>query len=227
MEDDEMPTLMSLTQAVSNALAPVSPSVQVPSNVNRAYESYTFSVILETLVALGYSPSAEQLQAGVFRFPKGRNHVTAKSYSFARFTRNTGMGRDIELHQSLYAIGSSGNEHEMDVGLIDRGDAERARDQTRPLNQRAIWAVVESKCYTPSGQGLGVGIGRNFLGLANELGGGRKYFALMTSYPWRDAAFEVLSTHRHKYFISSPDLATDEQETKTSLLNDLRHHFRG
>lgn len=222
-----MPTLAQLAQSVANALAPIAPFVQLPSNVNRAYESYCFGVVFRTLTELGYTPTGEQYQNGIFRFPRGRNHVTATTYSFARLTRGHGLGRDIELHQSIYSVGSSSHVHEMDVGIIEHADAARCRNLARPLDQRAIWAVFEAKNYSAGGDGLGVDVGRNFLGLASELGGGRKYFALMTSYPWRQAAFDVLSTHHHTYFISSPDLPADEAESRTGLLHDLRHHFRG
>jgi hypothetical protein len=214
------PALGQLVNAIRSALRGIATAFQLPTDVSRAYEAYCFSVTFSVVKQLGYRPRGAQLEGATFVFPKGRRHITDQSCSFIRFAQGTPSQPSLELHANTYAIGSSSHAHEMDVGVVDGDVAESCRQSGKPLPKKGVWAVVECKCYDDE---LGVGIGRAFLGLAIELGGSGQYFALMTCYPWRGAAFDIVRAHDRRYFIAGPNLLADTEVTEHSLLTDLLH----
>lgn len=82
--------------------------------------------------------------------------------------------RALEVHLGIYVAGSSGVAHECDVVLLDFPEALRSRAGAVHPRRSGVVGAVEAKFYSAS---PGIGVGRNFIGLGNELGQAKTYLA--------------------------------------------------
>lgn len=215
------PKLADLIAEVASALRASAPSFRFPTSVGRAYEAYCYSIVLQALREVGFVATPEQLQGGVFAFPLGPRSLTNSASSYFRLDRNGPSPTELELHSNTYATGTSGHEHELDVAVVDAADASQCRSRGTELSKGGVWMAIECKCYDSN---LGAGIGRGFLGLAKEIGGGGQQFVLMTSYPWpRRVVFDIVRSHGHRYYKASPQLRAVTEETRHALRVQIAH----
>ncbi|WP_214105219.1 hypothetical protein [Acrocarpospora catenulata] len=76
--------------------------------------------------------------------------------------------RKLEIHLGVYVTASTSKvAHECDVAIIEHQEAERSRRAAVYPRSRGLVAVIEAKHYSSSPP---LGVGRGFLGLAQELG---------------------------------------------------------
>ncbi|WP_435284657.1 hypothetical protein [Streptomyces koelreuteriae] len=76
--------------------------------------------------------------------------------------------KQLEIHLGVYVVaGRSKVAHECDVAIIEHREAERSRQAGVHPRSSKLVASIEAKHYSAS---PGLGVGRSFLGLAQELG---------------------------------------------------------
>ncbi|MDX8056334.1 hypothetical protein SK571_43760 [Lentzea sp. BCCO 10_0798] len=109
----------------------------------------------------GRSPASE------LRFRRSPGNLWSVGFTYA-LVSFPGTQKQLEIHGGVYvASGTSRVPHECDVAIIDRQEAERSRLGTVYPRSRGLVAVIEAKHYATSPP---LGVGRGFLGLAQEFG---------------------------------------------------------
>ncbi|MGW7485714.1 hypothetical protein [Streptomyces sp. NPDC054786] len=80
-----------------------------------------------------------------------------------------GAQKKLEIHLGMFVAATTSKvAHKCDVAVLDHQEAERSRRaMVHPRSKRLV-AAIEAKRY---GTSPGLGVGRGFLGLAQELGG--------------------------------------------------------
>ncbi|THV42015.1 hypothetical protein [Glycomyces buryatensis] len=100
-----------------------------------------------------------------FRRSPGNLWLGEFTYALVNFPSTS---KQLEVHLGAYvASGSSKVAHECDVAILDHEEAERSRQGQVHPRARGLIAVIEAKLYATSPS---LGVGRGFLGLAQELG---------------------------------------------------------
>lgn len=109
----------------------------------------------------GRNPTSE------LRFRRSPGNLWSVGFTYA-LVSFPGTQKQLEVHGGVYvASGSSRVPHECDVAVIDRQEAERSRQGSVYPRSRGLVAVIEAKNYATSPP---LGVGRGFLGLAQEFG---------------------------------------------------------
>lgn len=158
-----------LVAAIEAALQPLSADYAGSASEADLYEASLFAIAIGAvndahgtvlITADGHSPAVE------LHFRRGPGNLWMGSFTFARCAF-AGAGKELEIHLGIYVSGASGVAHECDVALLDRAEAERSRAGLIPPRARGLIGAIEAKHYVAS---PGISVGRNFLGLAAELG---------------------------------------------------------
>ncbi len=163
----------ALAAAISDAvnkLGAAGASLTAASRAFSLYEGFVFSCVVEALVRIGAQfevrdhddKSSDTL---VFRTKPGLIYTPGVPYTFV-FVRIP-ANREYELHSTLRAEGRSRVLHELDVALVERGEAVRCRQAGVSPRQAKIKLLAECKFY---GRSLPLELGREFLGLSSEFG---------------------------------------------------------
>ncbi len=147
------------------------------------YEAYLFSVIVRSArrqsAAVDYvTASGSQAQHFVFRTSPGQIYSRNPEYTHAvlRFQNRP----PLEVHVGIMVQGTSRVTHECDVAVLYQSEADYCRtNQTVPRNTELL-LTIEAKYLTSH---LGIGLGRNFLGLLSDLGAGGKNSSLVANVP--------------------------------------------
>lgn len=101
------------------------------------------------------------------RFRRSPGNLWAGNFSFG-LVSFPGTSKQLEIHLGVYvASGGSRVAHECDVAILDHQEGERSRQAAVHPRSRALVAAIEAKHYSASPS---LGVGRGFLGLAQELG---------------------------------------------------------
>jgi len=168
-----MATLAELTSAVQQLLAhPSANSVlQLNSNTQeRAFEAYVFALCCEAVRRAGGTAVLRGIQSGpnpnpvVFRGAPGSIASKAQDFVYASCVL---QGKEFEIHVDVEFAGASSASHELDVSIISKQLADRARHSGVPPRGtgRHLLGCFECKFYdkTP-----GVSLCRTFIGLVDD-----------------------------------------------------------
>lgn len=99
-------------------------------------------------------------------FRRGPGNVWSGNFTYA-LVSFPGTQKRLEIHLGVFVVARSKVAHECDVAIIDHQEAERSRQGgVHPRSSKLI-AAIEAKHY---GASPSLGVGRSFLGLAQELG---------------------------------------------------------
>ncbi|NBH12464.1 hypothetical protein [Amycolatopsis sp. SID8362] len=101
------------------------------------------------------------------RFRRSPGNLWSSGFTYALVTF-PGTPKALEVHLGVFVAASKSRvAHECDVAILDHTEAERSRQgAVHPRSQKLV-AVIEAKHYSTSPS---LGVGRAFLGLAQELG---------------------------------------------------------
>lgn len=105
--------------------------------------------------------------SGKLRFRRSPGNLWAGSFTYG-LVSFAGTQKQLEIHLGVYVTsGGSRVAHECDVAILDHQEGERSRQAGVHPRSRALVAAIEAKHYSTSPS---LGVGRGFLGLAQELG---------------------------------------------------------
>jgi hypothetical protein len=165
-----MATFNELKDSIDNLLNLVSAGQQLQLNSakrEKAFEIYTLALIAEAVRNAGGHYDIVGVQTGmspstvVFRAAPGAIYSATQDFAYLDCRLN---GKQFEIHADVEFEGSSGASHEMDISLIDKGRADRARNSRR--NPKSLLFVAECKFYSSSVPSIGVA--RALVGLASD-----------------------------------------------------------
>jgi len=187
----------------------------------KAFEVYVLALIAEAINRASGRYSIIGIRTGpnpnpvVFRAAPGAIYSISQDFAYLDCTLN---GKQFEIHVDVEFEGSSGATHEMDVSLIDKGRADRARNGQR--NPRNLLFVAECKFYSSSIPSIGVA--RALVGLASDF-----HLEIGVAFVSNDATINL------KNFLSKknrpepfPDLSPLDKEAEERFKNRIESWLR-
>jgi hypothetical protein len=186
------------------------------------YEVYLFGLCVDAAKSIGMSVSFRNATGAVQSSLVLRTSPSSIWSQAQRFTHASiwWQGRErLEVHLGIYVRAGSGLSHEADVVVIEAVEAGRARvERSDPrVNKAAV--VIEAKFYSSN---VRLRTGREFLGLAADLGGGAAIFVAsspggsvhqLLSYRKKSAHFELIPS------------SAQENELKSQIATKLRDYL--
>lgn len=160
-----------LVTAVEHAIGALSTTYKGSANESDLYEA----ALLTCAVAATETAGGDVVlmmnglsYAGPIIFRTGPGNLWSPDFTYAR--AGFAGGAELEVHLGVKVVGASGVAHECDIAVIDAGECDRCRALgVHPRRSRVI-AALEAKHYAAS---PGIGVGRGFLGLSQEIGGAK------------------------------------------------------
>lgn len=160
----------SLIQDIETAIGVLQQTYRNDADESDLYEASLLVLCLDAAKSAGGTLLLTQdgrTPATVLRFRRSPGNLWSGGFTYA-LVSFIGTQKKLEIHLGVYvAAGSSRVAHECDVAIIDHQEAERSRQAAVYPRSRGLVAVIEAKHYSTSPP---LGIGRGFLGLAQELG---------------------------------------------------------
>lgn len=184
-----------LLAEISNVLGPsLNPSLTTSSATSDLFEGYIFSLVVQAAVDEGAQvsyrdPNDNPTTNFIFRTSPGYLWSSTQPYTFAFLQWNSGA--ELEAHLGVRVSGKSKVLHEFDVCVLERTEAQMARQgQVHPRQSRVVIGV-ECKFYTTS---LSLGLARAFIGLGTDVKAKSTWFVSNTS----SASIQKLLTHKNR-----------------------------
>ncbi|RKN10204.1 hypothetical protein [Streptomyces radicis] len=157
-----------LTRAIEQAIGVLQPVYRRHAEESDLYEASLLAVSLDAAKKAGGQVLLTEdghSRARSLRFRRSPGNLWSGNFTYA-LVDFRGSPKRLEIHLGVYVVGRSKVAHECDIAIIDHQEAERSRlAALHPRNSKLI-AAIEAKYY-PASPGLGVG--RGFLGLAQEM----------------------------------------------------------
>jgi len=88
------------------------------------------------------------------------------------------MKPELETHVGIYVSGLSKIPHEADVCVLFREEADFCRTATQTVFPRYSSIVLAAECKFYESSGIGVALGRGFMGLSKEFGARPNFFVM-------------------------------------------------
>lgn len=213
-----------LIAAIDQALTP-----SVVSNLTAAsaawdlFKAYLMLLILEAARNQGATVTFSAIQSPpsgslYFRSSPGAlySHEHNYCYAIVEFPNL----EPLEVHIGVYVIGKSTIIHECDIAVIRQGEAELCRSHRSHPRYTGLVASVECKFYST---GLGVNLGRSFLGLVADIKSEDRFFVTNIS----SKRVEKMLTHHKKQWEHEvvPRNPLDVNRFRT-LFEDLFKRFK-
>ena len=161
-----------LIRAVEQALGTLQAAYRGNAEESDLYEAALFSVAVgaaEGAAGTSILTNDGRTRALSLRFRRAPGNLWNGNFSYA-LVSFASTSKQVEVHLGVYVLGGSGVAHECDIAILDSEEAERSRIASVHPRRTGLIAAIEAKHYHAS---PGIGIGRSFLGLSNELGGNK------------------------------------------------------
>lgn len=167
-----MPTLNELKRRIDELVALPGLGAVLQLNRNRrekAYEVYVLGLVAEAIRSLGGRAELTGRVSGpnpgvaVFRGSPGQIWSDSADFCFLDCTLKQ---KHFEAHVAVTYEGQSAANHEIDVSILDKAHADKARrERLLPKTNKNLVAAIECKFYESS---PGVVLGRTFVGLLSD-----------------------------------------------------------
>ncbi|MDT0613615.1 hypothetical protein [Streptomyces lancefieldiae] len=160
----------SLIQAIEKAIGVLQPVYRNSADESDLYEASLLTLCLEAASAAGGTTMLTQdgtTPATALRFRRHPGNLWSGTFTYI-LVSFPGIQKQLEIHLGVYVVAASSKvAHECDVAVIDHREAERSRQAGVHPRSAKLVAAIEAKHYSSSPP---LGIGRGFLGLAQEMG---------------------------------------------------------
>ncbi|WNI30408.1 hypothetical protein [Streptomyces sp. ITFR-6] len=160
-----------LVLAIEKAIGTLQPVYRGNADESDLYEASLLVECLEAARAAGGTALLTQdgrNPAAALRFRRSPGNLWSGDFTHV-LVGFPGTQKKLEIHLGVFVAATTSKvAHECDVAILDHQEAERSRRAMVHPRSRELVAAIEAKHY---GASPGLGIGRGFLGLAQELGG--------------------------------------------------------
>ncbi|MGW3493413.1 hypothetical protein [Streptomyces sp. NPDC001020] len=161
----------TLVQAIEQAIGILEPVYRGKADESDLYEASLLVVCLDAVRTAGGTTLLTQdgtNPATALRFRRSPGNLWSGDFTRA-VVSFPDTQKKLEIHLGVYVAATTSKvAHECDVSVLDHQEAERSRRAMVHPRGKGLVAAIEAKHY---GTSPGLGIGRGFLGLAQELGG--------------------------------------------------------
>jgi hypothetical protein len=215
----------ALLQAIRQTLgSAVPPNLTSKSKGFDLYEAYIFTLGIEACKKLQLPVvyrNQDGSPASIFRFRTGPGSLARGVYSHAEIWLGA-QKPTLEAHVGVKVMGLSKVEHELDFSIILKEEADFCRrNDVLPRHSKVVLAA-ECKFYMR--RGIGIAMGRGFLGLSDDLGQ-RDTFFVMNRPAMRVERF-VDRHNRWGCFSPVAPSSTDEKIRLVSSFQTVLKKFR-
>ncbi|MGW3980140.1 hypothetical protein [Streptomyces mirabilis] len=159
----------NLVQAIEKAIGVLEPMYRTSADESDLYEASLLVLCRDAARAAGGSALLTQdgrTRATTLRFRRSPGNLWSGAFTYILISFPD-VQKKLEIHLGVYVAARSKVAHECDVAIIDHQEAERSRQAGVHPRSAKLVAAIEAKHYSASPP---LGIGRGFLGLAQELG---------------------------------------------------------
>jgi hypothetical protein len=190
-----------LLQEIKSALGrAVSPNLSVQSKGYDLYEAYVFSLVLRAARRTGARidyENRDRTTVTTFAFRTGPGEINSGNYSHAvlRFARRP----ELEAHVGIYVSGVSKVPHEADVCVLLRDEAMFCRAPTSRVLPRYSSVELTAECKFYESAGVGVSLGRGFMGLSKDFASRPNFFVMSREAP----RVKAMLAHHKQHWASS------------------------
>lgn len=214
-----MTSITDLENAIDNLLSLSSTGTILHLNSHtpeRAFEAYIFSLCSKAVKNLGATATLTGSQSGpnpsivIFRGSPGNIWSTSQDFCYLDCTLND---KSFEVHVDVTYEGRSGANHELDVSIYSKAQADTARShRVFPKMQKSLIGAIECKFYTST---PGVSLARTFVGLLTDCSSGKKFKAFISNQA-TDGLKKFLSTGPARSFtdLSPLDVSSEDRFVK-------------
>ncbi|MFC3892312.1 hypothetical protein ACFOWZ_12595 [Lentzea rhizosphaerae] len=158
-----------LVSSIETAIGVLQAAYRSEADESDLYEASLFALCLDAAKSAGGTVMLTQDGRSAtreLRFRRSPGNLWTPGFTSALVSFD-GTPKRLEVHLGVYvASGKSRVAHECDVAIIDHQECERSRQARLHPRGSKLVAVIEAKNYSVSPS---LGVGRGFLGLAQEL----------------------------------------------------------
>jgi hypothetical protein len=221
----------SLVDAIKRLLGSVAlPGISSSSKHYDLFEAFFFGLVLEAArdVVGRASVWYERPDDAGPGNPSGRTRVVELRtspgwiHSGPQYTHGVialPNGKELEVHLGAYVAGPSKIAHEYDIAVIERDEAERARQRGVPPRSSRVVLFIEAKHWASNRP---LGMAREFLGLCADSGADLRMLASNSN----GVLVSGLLANRRPIGAFHADLDTASSETRDELLHIMRAALR-
>lgn len=147
----------------------IRPSILSANAAWDIFEAYNFLLVLEAARVEGASITFLDVtgdRPSEFIFRTGPGEIWSQRHKYCHAIIGFNHCPELEAHLGVYVVGKSGVRHELDVCVLYSQEAQTCRIARSTPRSSEVIIGIECKFY--SSQGIGLGLGRSFLGLCQD-----------------------------------------------------------
>jgi hypothetical protein len=188
---------------------------------NDLYECYVWSLVLEAADRMGANISLKDRTgnpAASFWFRTQPSGIFSTAHDYCYAVIEFPGCPELEAHVGIYVSGRSKVQHECDVAVLYKSEADACRNGNVHPRCGKVILTVECKFYINSN--VGIGFGRSFLGLLHDIQSGERYFIATRA---SSSVSRLFSKHNKEYEIG---LSPMDRDLEIRLRGSFEKAFR-
>jgi hypothetical protein len=191
------------------------------------YEPYVWAIVLEAAQRMGAVISLQDWngdEPASFWFRTQPSGIASTAHPYCHALIEFANCPPLEAHVGIYVSGRSKVIHECDVAVVYKSEADACRaNNAHPRCSKAM-LTIECKFYVKST--VGIGHGRSFLGLINDIQNGERYFVATRA---SSSVSKLFAKHNKEYELGlspmSPELETRLRGSFEKAFRDFKSEF--
>jgi hypothetical protein len=212
----------ALVNAIQSSLATPIKSHSESTPKYDLYEVYLFGLCIQAAESIGLNVSFRNtsgMPTKTLLLRTSPSPIWSQAQLFTHAVLSLHGSARLEVHLGVYVRAGSGVSHEADVVVIEATEAARARVQQNDPRVNKAAVVIEAKFHSSN---VRLRTGREFLGLAADLGGGSSIF--VSSSPGASVHRLLSYRSRSAHFELIPE-SIQENELKSQIAIKLRDYL--
>ena len=188
------------------------------------YECYIWALVLEAARREGASiqlRTRSGVPASSFWFRTSPSSVFSNAHDYCHAQIDFTGCPTLEAHIGIYVSGKSKVNHECDVAVLYKDEADTCRNESVNPRSSKVLLAVECKYYLSSS--LGVNLGRSFLGLINDIYVNGRFFVSTQNTGSVDRLF---SRHNKEYEIGLSPMTPDLEVRLRGSFEKMFRNFK-
>jgi hypothetical protein len=199
------PHLFDEILAALNGLAPA--NLAATSAGNDLYEGYAWALVIEAARREGADVSFRTNTGSApttYFFRKSPSSIFSTLHPYCHAEIAFQNCPTLEAHVGVYVAGRSQVEHECDVAVLHKSEADLCRQ--RAVHPRSSKLIVAVECKFYINANVGINLGRSFLGLLSDIYSGERFFV---STKDSSSVKKLFAKHNKEYELGLSPLVPD------------------
>ncbi|MBX9829562.1 MAG: hypothetical protein K2Y27_31800 [Xanthobacteraceae bacterium] len=191
---------------------------------NDLYECYVWALVLEAARREGATIrllDRSGAPASSFWFRTSPSAIFSTAHNYCHAQIDFPGCPSLEAHIGIYVSGKSKVNHECDVAVVYKDEADTCRAESVYPRSSKVLLAIECKYYLSSS--LGVNLGRSFLGLINDIYTNGRFFVSTQNSGSVDRLF---SRHNKEYEIGLSPMTPDLEVRLRGSIEKIFRNFK-